>query len=92
MSLESISEMQRVDMGQCMCSINCTRKYEDNQELVVSAQKVYTMPTLESVSEMQRVDMGQCMCSINCTRKYEDNQELVVSAQKVYKKALKRAS
>ena len=92
MTLESVSKMQRVDMGQCMCSTNCTRKYEDNQELVASAQRVYAMPTLESVSEMQRVDMGQCMCSTNCTRKYEDNQELVASAQKVYTKTFKKAA
>ena len=92
MTLKVVAGMQRVDMGQCMCSVNCTKKYEDNRELVSSVQEVYVAPTLEKVAGMQRVDMGQCMCSVNCTKKYEDNRELVSSAQKVYTKTFKRAA
>lgn len=92
MMLKEVAEMSRVDMGQCMCSVNCAKKYESNVELVNSVQKIYEEPTLSEVAGMSRVDMGQCMCSVNCTKKHENNTELVNSVQKVYKKTLKKVA
>ena len=41
MTLVEVTNMKRVDMGQCMCPTNCRKSYEDNRELVSSVQKVY---------------------------------------------------
>lgn len=49
MMLKEVAEMSRVDMGQCMCSVNCAKKYESNVELVNSVQKVYKK-TLKKVA------------------------------------------
>lgn len=49
MRLKEVAEMSRVDMGQCMCSVNCTKKYENNTELVNSVHKVY-QKTLKKVA------------------------------------------
>lgn len=48
-TLSEVAGMSRVDMGQCMCSVNCTRKHENNTELVNSVQKVYKK-TLKKVA------------------------------------------
>lgn len=49
MMLKEVAEMSRVDMGQCMCSVNCAKKHENNTELVNSVQKVYKK-TLKKVA------------------------------------------
>jgi len=93
-TLKQISERKIVDMGQCMCPVNCVKKSVEDKNLTKTVSQVYTnqMTTLKKISERKIIDMGQCMCPVNCVKKSVEDKNLTTKVSKVYQKTLKKVA
>ena len=91
-TLKQISERKIVDMGQCMCPVNCVKKLVEDKKLTKTVLQAYTnqTTTLKQISERKIVDMGQCMCPVNCVKKSVEDKNLTAEVSQVYQKTLKK--